>query len=167
MSADHDTKNNSSNIDTNARRNALGSFATGITVVTAVGTGGQSVGMTVNSFNSVSLNPPLVLWSIDRNSNCFNDFINANAYAVHVLSQDQQNISNTFASSGADKFADLSCTTGLSGVPILPKYSACFECVTEQQYDGGDHVILVGRVMKFTDSGSLPLIFYRGNYKKL
>ena len=90
-----------------ALRNALGSFATGITVVTALGKDGQRVGMTANSFNSVSLSPALVLWSIDKASNCFDDFIQAEHYAIHVLSADQQFISDQFAKSGGDKFAGL------------------------------------------------------------
>jgi len=148
-------------------RNALGSFATGITVITALGKDGQKVGMTANSFNSVSLDPALVLWSVARDANCFDDFIGAESYAIHVLAADQEAMSNRFAKSGADKFADLECTDGLSGVPILPHYSACFECQIENQYDGGDHIILVGRVIEFTDYGLKPLLFYRGGYSDI
>ena len=142
----------SSNIDPMALRNALGSFATGITA---------------NSFNSVSLSPALVLWSIDKASNCFDDFIQAEHYAIHILSADQQSISDQFAKSGGDKFAGLECTENHAGVPLLPKCSAYFECSIAHQYDGGDHIILVGSVANFVDSGTEPLIFYRGDYKKL
>ncbi len=145
-------------------RNALGSFATGVTVITALGQDGQKVGMTANSFNSVSLDPALVLWSIGRDANCFDDFIAAKAFAIHVLAADQQDISNRFAKSGADKFADIDCSEGVSGVPILPHYSACFQCSIEHQYEGGDHVILVGRVVEFSDRELEPLLFYRGRY---
>ncbi|MDB4352126.1 flavin reductase family protein [Porticoccaceae bacterium] len=148
-------------------RNALGSFATGITVITALGKDGQKVGMTANSFNSVSLDPALVLWSVARESNCFDDFIGAESFAIHVLAADQEATSNLFAKSGADKFADLACTEGLAGVPILPHYSACFECQIENQYEGGDHIILVGRVIEFRDNGLEPLIFNRGKYAAL
>ncbi|MAD67384.1 MAG: nitrilotriacetate monooxygenase [Porticoccaceae bacterium] len=147
-----------------ALRNALGSFATGVTVVTAVGENGQNIGMTVNSFNSVSLNPALVLWSIDKKSNCFSDFIKAKSYAIHVLSHEQQAISDQFALSGEDKFSNLQCTIGLNNVPILPDFSACFECSVEHHYEGGDHIILVGKVIKFEDRGSQPLVFCRGSY---
>lgn len=157
----------SSNIDPMALRNALGSFATGITVVTALGKDGQRVGMTANSFNSVSLSPALVLWSIDKASNCFDDFIQAEHYAIHILSANQQSISDQFAKSGGDKFAGLECTENHAGVPLLPKCSAYFECSIAHQYDGGDHIILVGSVANFVDSGTEPLIFYRGDYKKL
>ena len=91
-------------------RNALGSFATGVTVVTAIGRNGVKVGMTANSFNSVSLDPALVLWSIDRKSSCFDDFMQAKAFAIHVLAADQQAVSNHFARSGSEKFADLHYT---------------------------------------------------------
>jgi flavin reductase (DIM6/NTAB) family NADH-FMN oxidoreductase RutF len=146
-------------------RNALGSFTTGITIVTALGRDGQKIGMTVNSFNSVSLDPALVLWSIARDANCFEDFINAKSFAIHILSADQQDISNRFAKSGEDKFAGIESSEGLSGVPILPHYSACFQCNLEHQYEGGDHIILVGKVLKFVDNGHDPLVFYRGQYK--
>lgn len=145
-------------------RNALGSFATGVTVITALGKNGRKVGMTANSFNSVSLDPALVLWSIGRDSNCFEDFIAAEAYAIHILSEDQQEISNLFAQTGSDRFAGLETTEGLSGVPLLSNYSTCFQCRIEHQYDGGDHVILVGKVIEFSDNGNKPLIFYRGGY---
>jgi 3-hydroxy-9,10-secoandrosta-1,3,5(10)-triene-9,17-dione monooxygenase reductase component len=148
-------------------RNALGSFTTGVTVVTALGRDGQKIGMTANSFNSVSLDPALVLWSIARDANCFDDFIAAKSYAIHVLTADQQDISNRFAKSGEDKFAGIECSEGLSGVPILPHYSACFQCNLEHQYEGGDHIILVGKVLEFVDNGHKPLVFYRGQYSAI
>ena len=150
-----------------ALRNALGSFATGVTIVTALDSDQNPIGMTVNSFNSVSLNPPLILWSISKDSNCFDDFVAAEAFAVHVLASDQQALSNRFANTGSDRFAGLECTEGLMGVPLLPYSSSCFQCTTENQYDGGDHVILVGKVHDFADTGQEPLIFHRGNYASL
>ena len=148
-------------------RNALGGFATGITIMTALGKNGQKVGMTANSFNSVSLTPPLILWSIGKNTNCFEDFMAADAFAVHVLAEDQQDLSNLFATTGIDRFADLECNEGLSGVPILPHYSVCFQCKMAKQYDGGDHIIMTGEVVQFDDNGLQPLVFYRGNYHNL
>jgi 3-hydroxy-9,10-secoandrosta-1,3,5(10)-triene-9,17-dione monooxygenase reductase component len=148
-------------------RNALGGFATGITVITTLGKNGQKVGMTANSFNSVSLTPPLILWSIGKNTNCFEDFMAAEAFAVHVLAEDQQDLSNLFATSGIDRFADLECNEGLSGLPILPHYSVCFQCKMAKQYDGGDHIIMTGEVVQFDDNGLQPLVFYRGNYHNL
>ena len=112
--------------NTNDLRNALGSFATGVTVITALGKNGQKVGMTANSFNSVSLDPALVLWSIGRDSNCFEDFIAAEAYAIHILSEDQQELSNLFAQTGSDRFAGLETTEGLSVYPSFPTTAHAF-----------------------------------------
>jgi len=148
-------------------RNALGSFATGVTIITALGKNGQKIGMTANSFNSVSLTPPLILWSIERNTNCFDDFMAAEAFAVHILASDQKDLSDRFAKTGKDRFANIQCTEGLSGIPILPHYSTCFQCKMAQQYDGGDHVIITGTVTDFTDNERQPLLFYRGSYHSL
>ena len=148
-------------------RTALGSFATGVTVITTLGRQGQKVGMTANSFNSVSLDPALVLWSIGRDTNCFEDFMAAEAFAIHVLAEDQKELSNRFAKTGTDRFADLPVTEGLSGVPLLTHYSTCFQCTTANHYDGGDHVIMVGKVLEFTDQGHKPLVFHRGDYQTL
>ena len=148
-------------------RQALGSFATGVTILTTLGKSGEKVGMTVNSFNSVSLDPPLILWSLDRKTNCFDDFVDAESFAVHVLAAEQQDLSQRFASVGNDRFHDLECPQGLSGIPILPQCSAYFECTSEHLYEGGDHVILVGRVVNFVDNQLPPLLFYRGQYNTL
>jgi 3-hydroxy-9,10-secoandrosta-1,3,5(10)-triene-9,17-dione monooxygenase reductase component len=148
-------------------RHALGSFATGVTIVTTLGRNGQKVGMTANSFNSVSLNPPLILWSLGRQANCFDDFMAAEYFAVHILASDQQQLSNRFAEIGKDRFADIECSQGLAGIPILPHYSTCFQCKMAQQYDGGDHMIITGEVIEFTDNELQPLLFHRGNYKSL
>jgi 3-hydroxy-9,10-secoandrosta-1,3,5(10)-triene-9,17-dione monooxygenase reductase component len=148
-------------------RNALGSFATGVCIITTLGKNGQKVGMTANSFNSVSLTPPLILWSIGKSTNCFDDFMAADAFAVHILAADQQDLSNRFATTGEDRFANIQCTDGLSGIPILPHYSACFECKAANQFDGGDHIIMTGEVVRFSDNQLDPLLFYRGSYHKL
>ena len=156
-----------SNFSTLDFRNALGSFATGVTVITALGKNGQKVGMTANSFNSVSLDPALVLWSIGRDTNCFDDFIAAHAFSFDVLAENQQELSNRFAKTGMDRFAGLEVSEGLSGVPLLTHYSTCFQCSTANHYDGGDHVIMVGKVLEFSDQGHKPLIFHRGGYKSI
>ena len=148
-------------------RNALGSFATGVTIITALGKSGQRIGMTANSFNSVSLTPPLILWSIGKNTNCFDDFMSAKAFAVHILAAGQQDLSDRFATTGVDRFADIECTEGLSSIPILPHYSAFFQCKMAHQYEGGDHIIMTGEVTEFTDNGLQPLLFYRGKYHNL
>jgi flavin reductase (DIM6/NTAB) family NADH-FMN oxidoreductase RutF len=150
--------------DSKGFRSALGSFATGVTIVTSLGKSNQKVGMTANSFNSVSLNPPLVLWSIGKDANCFDDFMASKAFAIHILASDQRELSDRFAMKGGDKFAGLECTQGVSDIPLLPHYSACFQCTLEHQYDGGDHIILVGRVVDFEDQQHPPLLYYRGHY---
>lgn len=142
----------------------MGCFATGVAVVTAVDKNGEKVGMTINSFNSVSLEPPLVLWSIANDSQSFATFVEAEHFAVNVLAVQQQNICEQFATRGTDKFNGLECSEGIAGVPILPTYSAVFECKAERRYEGGDHAILIGRVLKFEDRKTDPLIFYRGHY---
>ena len=123
--------------------------------------------MTANSFNSVSLDPMLVLWSVARDANCFDDFIDAESFAIHVLADDQEAMSNRFAKSGADKFAELECTEGFSGYPFFPTTAPALNVKIENQYEGGDHIILVGRVIEFRDNGLEPLIFNRGKYAAL
>ena len=144
-------------------RRALSSFATGVAVVTTRYLD-ENVGMTVSSFNSVSIKPPLVLWSIGKDGYSYEPFMNSDYFAVNVLSMDQQDLSGRFAQTGVDKFEGLTCRSGIEGVPLLPEYAACFECITEHRYDGGDHTIIVGRVLRMEDRESDPLIFYRGRF---
>ena len=145
-------------------RRALGCFATGVAVITAVTKDGGKAGITVNSFNSVSLDPPLVLWSIDLDAGDFDAFMEAENFAVNVLGANQQEICARCASSGNNKFNGIDCHDGVTGVPVLPEFSAVFECQTENIYDGGDHKIIIGRVLSFEDRKTDPLIFYRGHF---
>ncbi len=154
----------SNEIDPVEYRRALGCFATGVAVVTAVDENGARAGITINSFNSVSLDPPLVLWSIAKDAQSFDSFVAAEHFAVNVLGMQQRDICDQFSVRGANKFNGLDCSEGIEGVPILPAYSAVFECQVEHRYDGGDHTILVGRVLRFEDHKTDPLIFYRGHY---
>jgi len=151
-------------IDVADFRRALGCFATGVAVVTTLDSRNEPVGITVSSFNSVSMDPPLVLWSIADDAMSYDVFMNAKYFAVNVLTIDQQELSERFASKGADKFTGLGCREGLHGLPILPEYAACFECSTEHQYEGGDHKIIVGRVLRLEDTDKDPLIYYRGHF---
>ena len=146
-------------------RQAFGAFATGVTVVTTVFEG-KRYGVTANSFSSVSLDPPMVLWSLARTSSRFAAFENASAFAVHILAEDQQPISDGFASKGSDKFAGVDAIEGLDGVPLLAGCSARFECRTAFRYEGGDHVIFVGEVAAFDHSAKEPLLFHGGRYAK-
>lgn len=151
-------------IDSAAYRRALSCFATGVTVVTTLDGDGQRVGITVSSFNSVSLDPPLVLWSIGKDSLSYDAFIKADSFVVNVLSSGQSDLSNRFAAKRTDKFNGLDCRSGIAGIPILPDCAASFECTTEHLYEGGDHTIIVGRVAKFADSAVDPLIIFRSDY---
>jgi len=150
--------------DVAAYRRALSCFATGVTVVTTLDGEGQRVGITVSSFNSVSLDPPLVLWSIGKDSLSYDAFVNAKSFVVNVLSTQQSELCSRFAAKGSDKFVGLDCRSGIGGAPILPDCAACFECSTEHLYAGGDHTIIVGRVEKFADREVDPLIIYRSDY---
>lgn len=151
-------------LDTRAFRDALGRFATGVAVVSAVGRDGAPIGMTINSFASVSLEPPLVLWSLDRGSPRFDDWLACSHYAIGVLSEDQVALSNHFATPSDNKFAELEWRAGAGGAPLLPGMQATFECANETRHDGGDHVIFLGRVEAFDASSGDPLLFVGGQY---
>ncbi len=165
--------------DTRELRNALGAFATGVTIVTTIDeTGGPDatggplpVAITANSFSSVSLDPPLILWSIGRNAQCFEAFERARSFAVHILHSGQQELSNLCATKNADKFAAIDWHPGLDGVPVFDDYHTCFQCSVEQRYDGGDHVIILGRVHEYDNrqktTHAAPLVFYQGQYKNI
>ncbi len=146
-------------------RRALGQFATGVTVVTTCAPDGRRVGITVNSFASVSLDPPLVLWSIARQATNFEEFISATHFAVNVLEAGQHHLSRRFSTPMADKFAGVDCEHGPCGLPLLQGASARFICRTVQQYDGGDHVILLGEVEAYSWAEAEPLVFHSGRYR--
>lgn len=153
-----------SGIDPIKFRNALGSFATGVTVITSVTEDDTPVGVTASSFNSVSLDPPLVLWSLAKNAMSLSAFQNSGHFCVHVLTAVQQDLSNKFASRGDDKFAGLEWTRGVGNVPLLPKFAAQFQCRTTYQYEGGDHIIFVGEVVDYQHTDEAPLVFHSGRY---
>jgi 3-hydroxy-9,10-secoandrosta-1,3,5(10)-triene-9,17-dione monooxygenase reductase component len=145
-------------------RKALGTFATGVTIITTRTADGAPVGLTANSFNSVSLSPPLVLWSLANTSASLDIFRKAEYWAVHVLATDQEELSGRFARRGIDKFAGLDIETGQGGTPLLRGCAARFECRTAFQYEGGDHLIFVGEVLGFDRAESAPLVFHGGKY---
>jgi flavin reductase (DIM6/NTAB) family NADH-FMN oxidoreductase RutF len=149
-------------------RDALGSFATGVTVLTTLAADGQPIGVTISSFNAVSLDPPLILWSLACDSPRLEAFRQAGHYAVNVLSAGQQAISDCFASRDEDRFGTLDVTAGLAGIPLIEGCSAWFECSNEAHYPGGDHLIFLGRVQRFARSeAGEPLIFHAGRYRHL
>lgn len=152
------------NIDKLAFRHALGNFATGITVMTATSPDGNRVGVTANSFNSVSLDPALILWSIEKTSSSFAVFESASHFAVNILGADQMNLSNHFAKRSEDKFADIGFEDGLGNAAILKGCAAIFQCERHSIIEGGDHWIIIGKVVEFDDAGKAPLLYHQGSY---
>lgn len=146
-------------------RQALGMFATGVTIVTARSAQGQLVGLTANSFNSVSLQPPLVLWSLSRSAGSLEVFSTGSHYAIHVLAADQKDLALQFASKSADRFAGVPYTEGAGGAPLLQGVAATFECFNRSRYEEGDHIIFVGEVERCShQSGAAPLLYHGGKF---
>jgi flavin reductase (DIM6/NTAB) family NADH-FMN oxidoreductase RutF len=146
-------------------RSALGMFATGVTIVTALSTEGLPIGLTANSFNSVSLAPPLVLWSLARSAGSLASFSTGSHYAINILSADQQDLARQFAAQGGNRFEGVSFTSGAGGAPILQGTVATFECFNRSRYEEGDHVIFVGEVERCTHrAGASPLLFHGGKF---
>ncbi|MET9030858.1 flavin reductase [Nocardia sp. NPDC004168] len=151
-------------MDVRTLRNALGQYATGVTVVTTRAPDGRKVGVTANSFTSVSLDPPLIAWCPARKAASLPDFTAANYFAVNVLAADQHQLSRQFATPAADKFAGVSHHDGIAGIPLLDRTIARFQCRTAQRVDAGDHVIFIGEVEKFDTTVGAPLVFHSGAY---
>ena len=148
-------------------RDALGLFPTGVAVVTTVTRDGTRIGATVSSFNSVSLSPPLVLFSIARTSRSFATWSDADTYAISLLHEHQHAVSIRFARSLGEKWEGIASVSGQTGAPLIPGAIASFECENYARYDGGDHLILVGKVCALTTATVRPLIFYKGSYQKI
>jgi flavin reductase (DIM6/NTAB) family NADH-FMN oxidoreductase RutF len=146
-------------------RRALGQFATGVTVVTARASDGRKIGVTVNSFSSVSLNPPLIQWCLSRQTASFADFINCPHFAVNVLEAKQHHLSRQFSTPVPDKFSGVDFAEGKAGVPILNGVIAQFVCRKVKHYDGGDHVIFLGEVEEYKYNDGEPLVFHSGRYR--
>ena len=146
-------------------RLALGMFATGVTIVTARTAQGQLVGLTANSFNSVSLQPPLVLWSLSRSAGSLEAFSTGSHYAINILAADQQDLALQFASKSADRFTGVQFTEGACGAPLLVGSVASFECFNRSRYEEGDHIIFVGEVERCShQSGASPLLYHGGKF---
>lgn len=150
--------------ETRAFRNAIGAFATGVTIATTKSSDGSPIGVTASSFNSVSLDPPLILWSLGKSSKSYSAFCESGHFAVHVLKADQEEMSNRFARSGEDKFAGVEWSDGQLGSPILSDHAALFQCSLRHQYEGGDHAIFVGEVVAYETGEGQPLLFHGGRY---
>ena len=145
-------------------RQALGMFATGVTIVSAKAEDGTLVGVTANSFNSVSLEPPMVLWSLAKKARSLPVFSTTSHWNVHILSNEQEELSNRFAKAGEYKFAGLALDPSSNSAPLLQGCSARFQCRTAFQYEGGDHTIFVGEVTHYDSSNRPPLLYVTGGY---
>jgi flavin reductase (DIM6/NTAB) family NADH-FMN oxidoreductase RutF len=151
--------------DTREFRRALGTFPTGVAVVTTRAANGAFVGLTINSFSSLSLEPPLVLWSLNVASPNLATFDRARYFAVNILAEDQVELSRRFASQVANKFLDLEVHAGLEGVPLIAGCTARLECRAAARHNGGDHVLFIGHVERFGyEAQKRPLVFYAGRY---
>ncbi|MEO7151245.1 MAG: flavin reductase family protein [Burkholderiaceae bacterium] len=146
-------------------RAALGMFATGVTIVTARDADGALFGLTANSFNSVSLEPPLVLWSLSRQAGSMPAFARGSHYVINILAAEQHALAVRFASKQPDRFAEVAFRDSVAGAPIIEGAAAVFECFNRSQYEEGDHVIFVGEVERCAHrEGAAPLLFHGGRY---
>jgi flavin reductase (DIM6/NTAB) family NADH-FMN oxidoreductase RutF len=149
-------------------RDAFGSFATGVTIITAIAPGGEPIGLTANSFTSLSLDPPLLLVCVANNANSAAALKSTEHFAVNILQVDQQATSNRFAGKGEDRFAETDWQPGETGVPLINESLSIFECKQHAVHDGGDHFVLIGQVLKASfDTDCDPLIYFRGQYRML
>lgn len=155
--------------DKKAFRNALGNFPTGIAVMTAASSEASHIGITVNSFTSVSLEPPLVLWCIDRRSRRYPAFANAPGFTVSILASGHQDVSSRLAGAGEHNLDGIALIATELGPPALADSLAVFECALESVQDAGDHAILIGRVLRFAchAGAGAPLVYYQGKYGAL
>jgi len=146
-------------------RAALGMFATGVTIVTMRGADGTPLGLTANSFNSVSLEPPLVLWSLSQRAASLAAFRTVTHYAIHVLAADQRELAERFAAKDIDRWLGVDRVPGAGGAPLIPGAAATFECFNRSRYDEGDHVIFVGEVERCSwRADASPLLFHGGRF---
>ncbi len=148
-------------------RQTLGRFATGVAIVTCTDAQGAPVGLTANSFNSLSLDPPLVLWSLRLASPSLTAFQGAAHFAVNILAEAQVDLSRRFASPVSDKFAEGTWSPGIGGAPVLTGAAAVLECALERSQEAGDHMLFIGRVLAHADVSTPPLLFHGGHYHLL
>jgi len=148
-------------------RAALGRFATGVTIVSCRAADGSPIGLTANSFNALSLQPPLILWSLRNVSPNLDSFVAAPHFAVNVLAENQVDLSRRFASPVSDKFAEGLWSEGLGGAPVLAGCAAVFECEQVSFQTAGDHVLFIGQVHRVTEAPVTPLVFQSGHYRLL
>lgn len=152
------------NVSQRELRHLLGQFATGVTVVTTIGKNEKKVGMTANSFTSVSLNPPLILWNIAKSSSNLEHFQNCELFAINILNAQQHQESNHFAKSAEDKFSQIDSVASVHGIPVLSDALATLICKNYQMVEAGDHYIMLGQIEQFSHNDAKPLLFHNGQY---
>jgi flavin reductase (DIM6/NTAB) family NADH-FMN oxidoreductase RutF len=160
-------KDEHDHVDPQQMREVLGCFATGVVVVTTLGEEGAPVGLTVSSFNSVSLHPPLVLWSISLKAPSLTAFRRHDYFAINILAAGQRDLCMRFAKPSENKFADVAYEAGVGGIPLLHDAAAHLECRTVARYPGGDHEIYVGHVLSLKSFDRDPIVFHRGAFREL
>jgi flavin reductase (DIM6/NTAB) family NADH-FMN oxidoreductase RutF len=148
-------------------RNMLGQFATGVAVITTATADGRQLGVTINSFSSVSLDPPLILWNIANAANSAAVFAEGHPFAVNVLASNQEAVARQFARNQTDRFAQVPIMLGRANVPLIQGCVAHMECVVCSRYPGGDHIIILGTVGRYANAGLAPLLFHSGQYRQL
>lgn len=146
-------------------RRTLGAFPTGVTVITTRSAAGEPVGMTASSFNALSLDPPLVLWSIGRGSRNHDSFAAATHWAVHVLAREQRELAECFSQRDNNRFAGLATEDGLHGLPLLRGCAARLECRATARHIAGDHLLLIGEILRLSHEATEPLVFHASSYK--
>jgi flavin reductase (DIM6/NTAB) family NADH-FMN oxidoreductase RutF len=154
-------------IDPQELRRVMGHFATGVTVITTKNKDGVPNGLTANAFLSLSLNPPLVLISVDKAAQCYTCFERETGFTVNFLGEGQEELSRRFATKGIDKFAGLQWHEGINGAAVLDGVLGYVECKIRQCLDGGDHTIVIGEILNAHASGERPLLFFKGKYQRL
>jgi flavin reductase (DIM6/NTAB) family NADH-FMN oxidoreductase RutF len=154
-------------IEKNELRRVMGHFATGVTVITTISKDGAPYGLTANAFTSVSLEPPLLLISVDRKAESFPYFEESKIFTVNILRDDQESISRRFAVSGGPKFEGVAYHNGGNGAPILDGTLAHLECRLYAAHDGGDHMLYLGEIIEAETREGRPLLFYRGGYRSM
>lgn len=155
-------------IDGRELRNALGRFATGVCLITLETSDGDALALTANSFSSVSLDPPLVLWNLQNNSDVFEHYAQGRYFAINILADNQQSLSDSYARKGEHSLDPDHFRRGVKGSPVINGSLVSFECELEATHEGGDHLIIVGRVLEMTAAdGGDPLLFFGGAYRAL
>lgn len=164
MSQSADSGHHHPDIDPKDFRRALGTFVTGVTIITTRRPSGEFAGLTANSFSSVSLSPPLVLWSLSLFAPSLPAFQESPHFSINILAADQMHLSQKFSRSAPNKFEGVAVREGIGGVPLIEGAAASFTCRNEFRYYGGDHVIFLGAVLAYEHSDLPPLVFARGRY---